>query len=155
MSNMPDEMLLSSLSSIPNDKCGNICDSNNYRGNSLSTSLSKIDDLVILNKYKTNLCTSHMQYAFKGQHGTTMYTLAMKETIKYYLRNGSDVYMCLIDASKAFDRVHHDMLFQLLIERGIPAGVLRTLLDSYEKQRLRTVWNDCSSEIFKTKNGIK
>ncbi len=40
--------------------------------------------------------------------------------------------MCLIDASKAFDRVHHDMLFQMLIERGLPAGVLRTLLDSYK-----------------------
>ncbi len=82
---MPDEMLLSSLSSIPKDKCGNICDCNNYRGISLGTSLSKIDDLVILNKYKKNLCTSHMQYAFKGQHSTTMCTLAMKDTIKYYL----------------------------------------------------------------------
>ncbi len=29
---MPDEMLLSSLSSIAKDKCGHICDSNNYRG---------------------------------------------------------------------------------------------------------------------------
>ncbi len=96
-----------------------------------------------------------MQYAFKGQHGTTMCTLAMKETIKYYLQNGSDVYICLIDASKAFDRVRHDMLFQLLIERGILAGGLRTLLDSYERQRLRTVWNDCSLEIFETQNGIK
>ncbi len=36
---MPDEMLLSSLSFIPKIKCGNICDSNNYRGISLSTSL--------------------------------------------------------------------------------------------------------------------
>ncbi len=79
------------------------------------------------------MCTSHMQYAFKGQHGTTMCTLAMKETIKYYLRNGSDVYMCLIDANKAFDRVCHDMLFQLLIERGLPAGVFRTSLDSYKR----------------------
>ncbi len=96
-----------------------------------------------------------MQYAFKGQHDTIMCKLATKETIKYYLRNGSDVYMCLIDASKAFDRVHHHMLFQLLIERGLPAGVLRTLLDSYKRQRLRTVWYDCSSEIFETKNGIK
>ncbi len=60
------------------------------------------------------------------------------------------MHMCLVDASKAFDRVCHDMLFQLLIERRIPAGVLRTLSDSYERQRLRTVWNDCSSETFET-----
>ncbi len=80
-----------------------------------------------------------MQYAFKGQHGTTMCTLATKETIKYYLRNESGVYIYLIDASQAFDRVHHDMLFQLLIERGLPAGMLMTLLDLYKRQRLRTV----------------
>ncbi len=47
--------------------------------------------------------------------------------------------MCLIDASMVFDRLRHDMLFQLLIERGIPAVKLRTLLDSHERQRLRTL----------------
>ncbi len=39
---MPDEMLLSSLSSISKDKCANICDSNNYRGIHLAQAYQKM-----------------------------------------------------------------------------------------------------------------
>ncbi len=49
-----------------------------------------------------------------------MYTLVVKEVAKYYLKKGSDVYTCTIDASKAFDMVQHDKLFLLLIERFCP-----------------------------------
>ena len=33
------------------------------------------------------------------------------ETINHYMNEGSDVYSCLIDASKAFDRVHWGNFF--------------------------------------------
>ena len=32
------------------------------------------------------------------------------------------MYFCLIDATKAFDRVRFDKLFEILIERNVPAG---------------------------------
>ncbi len=44
----------------------------------------KIDDLAILNGSNTNLSQityNIMHYACKGQHGTTMCRLAMKETL--------------------------------------------------------------------------
>ncbi len=47
--------------------------------------------------------------------------LVLKEVIKYYLNNNSDIYTCLNDATKAFDRIRYDKLFQILIDRGIPA----------------------------------
>ncbi len=37
-----------------------------------------------------------------------------REVISYYNNNGSDVYACLLDCSKAFDRVRHDKLLQNL-----------------------------------------
>ncbi len=58
-----------------------------------------------------------MHYTFKKTHDTTMCSLALKETVKYYVRQESDVYTAYVDASKAFDRVRHDMLFMLLIDR--------------------------------------
>ena len=42
-----------------------------------------------------------MQFGFKNNH----------------MNEGSDVYSCLIDASKAFDRVHWGKLFSTLIEK--------------------------------------
>ncbi len=152
---MPDEMLLATVASIPKDKCGDICDSDNYRGISLSSCLSKIHDIIVLNKHRKVLATSDMQYAFKEEHSTTMCTLTLKEVAKYYQQNNSDVFIGLVDASKAFDRVRHDRLFKLLIDRGLPAVEIRILLDSYRRQKLRTVWNGTVSECFQTTNGIK
>ena len=37
---------------------------------------------------------------------TVLCTAVYIETINHYMNEGSDVYSCLIDASKAFDRVH-------------------------------------------------
>ena len=152
---MPCDLLLSTLCSIPKDVRANICSSDNYRGIALSSCLTKIFDLIVLNRYKNELSTSDMQFAFKGKHGTTMCTLVMKEVMSHFKRNGSAVYAGLIDASKAFDRVRHDKLFWLLIERKLPAVTIRLLLDSYKRQQLRTAWNKSYSEVFSTSNGIK
>ena len=51
------------------------------------------------------LNSSNMQFGYKKGHSTTIYTLIYKEIINKYINDGSDVYSCLLDASKAFDRV--------------------------------------------------
>ena len=38
-------------------------------------------------------------------------TLMVTETIEYYVSNNSSVYLLIIDASKAFDRLCHEALF--------------------------------------------
>ncbi len=136
---MPEELLMASIASIPNDKCGNICSNDNYRGIALSSVISKIND-IILNKYQNILSTSDMQFTFKKKHGTSMCTLVVNEVAMYYLKKGGDVYMCAIDASKAFDRVRHDKLFLLLIERGLPAAIVGILYDGYKRQKMPTMW---------------
>ncbi len=95
-----------------------------------------------------------MQYAVKKRHSTVMCTLVLKKVINYYLNNNSDVYTCLIDATKAFDHIRYDKLFQILIDRGRPALVLRSMLDLYQRQVVRTVWNGQLSRGFGTSNGI-
>ena len=64
----PEDMILSSIIPIPKDNAGNKCSSANYRGISLSTCLSKILDIVTLERYKCTLCTSDLQFAFKVGH---------------------------------------------------------------------------------------
>jgi exonuclease III len=150
----PQDLLLATITSIPKDNRGSLCDSSNYRGITLCSSVSKILDIIILNRYGYLLDTSDMQFAYKNGHSTSMCSLMVKETVNYYMTNDSNVYSCCVDLSKAFDRVQHDMLFKLLIDRKVPALILRIILDMYEHQLMRTVWNGSYSNSFETINGV-
>lgn len=84
-----------------------------------------------------------------------MCTLAVKEIALHYLNRSSNVYACFLDASKAFDRIRFDFLFETLFERGVNAIDLRLLLYLYENQRARTAWGDSFSRTFSSSNGIR
>ena len=52
-----------------------------------------------------NLSNSGISY--KTKSSTVMCSTALTETIEYYVSRKTQVYVLLIDASKAFDRVSH------------------------------------------------
>ena len=68
--------------------------------------ICKVYDNATSFLYGNYLSTADMQFGYKKGHSTTMCTLIYKEIINQYINNGSDVYSCLLDASKAFDRVN-------------------------------------------------
>ena len=137
----PRDVLLGTIESIPKDNKKDVCDSSNYRGITLCNSISKVIDIIILSRYKDKLSTNDMQFAFKRKHSTVMCTLVLKEVVRYYMNNGSDVYTCYVDATKAFDRVQYDKLFCLLIDRGlVPPVIIRVMLDLYVRQCMRMHW---------------
>lgn len=150
-----NDLLVSIITSIPKDVRGNLNSSDNYRGIALCCSLCKVIDYIILNRYSSYLSSSNLQFAFKEEHDTTMCTAMLKETISYFLNNKSNVYVCLLDASKAFDKVHYGKLFRLLIDRKLPAIVIRFLLDNYTRQSIYAAWNGVKSDCFSAKNGVK
>ncbi len=113
---------------------------------------TKVIDIVMLMRYSHLLNTTDMQYAFRKRHSTVMCTLVLKEVINYYLNFNSDVYTCFIDATMAFDYIRYDKLFQILIDRGMPALTVRSMLDLYQRQVVRTVWKGHLSRSFGTCN---
>ena len=151
----PLRLLEAVICSIPKDLRGDLCSSNNYRGIARCSALCKLIDLIIIDKYGDKIITSDLQFAFKGEHSTTMCTAVLKEIASYYNSRKSDVYLCMLDASKAFDRVHYDNLFALLRSRKLPAIVIRLLLDMCTSQRMCTSWHGVKSNYFTSENGVK
>ena len=84
-----------------------------------------------------------------------MCTTILKEVCSYYQYRNTDVFVCMLDATKAFDRVHYGKLFDLLRKRKLPATVIRLLLDMYTRKRMRAVWNGSASVSFSIENGVK
>lgn len=151
----PVSLLNASIVSIPKDGNKSLSSDSNYRGIALCNAISKVADLVFLERNSQSLKTSDMQYAFKKGMGTTLCTLALKEVIQYYMSMKTPVYACFLDATKAFDRVRYDRLFNILIKRGVSPLDLRLLFNLYERQCIRTIWKDSASSYFNTCNGIR
>ena len=108
----PKELVKSAIISIPKGKSASLSKSTNYRGISLFNSINKLFDYIIIDLCGYNLSTSDMQLGYKPNHSATSCKSVLKDIIKDYLRGNSNVYFCLLDASKAFDRIHFGKLFQ-------------------------------------------
>ena len=126
----------------------------NYCGIALASSLSRVMEWSILLTWESFFTTSDLQFGFKSGFSTTLSTGVLKAVINCYLNNGSKVYACLIDASKAFNLVDHRFLFDKLLERGTPKPVVCLLLRWYKSQQLCIHWMGRSSEYFKVTNGV-
>ena len=81
--------------------------------------------------------------------------MVMKESLAYYVNDDISVFCTLLDASKAFDRLHYCKSFRLLIDRQVPACVIRVLLNFYTGNFVRVCWSSISSDHFVAINGVK
>ena len=149
------QLLACALCPILKDPNGDIASSKNYRGIALSSLILKVLDNCILLLFGHLLANDVLQFGFQKGLSTVQCTWVVQETISQYLRNGSEVYCCLLDFSKAFDKVNFEKLFSCLIEREIQAVILRILLVIYQNQSCFIQWNGHKSTGFKVKNGVR
>ena len=70
-----------------------------------------------------------------------MCTADWKEMISHYTERASNVYMCSLGATKAFDKVNVVKSFKLLLQWNIPSIVLRLILDLYTSNSVTAAWN--------------
>lgn len=85
----------------------------NYRPIGLASVLSKVLELILLDRFQEYVKSSENHFGFKNEHGTDPCVYALKELVSNYKRHGTTVFICFLDASKAFDCINHGKLFKL------------------------------------------
>jgi hypothetical protein len=136
-------------------KGGDLTDVNNYRAIALSNSISKILESVFLNRVSSTDVSDCYQFGFKPGHSTGFCTKTMKNVIDYYTGQGSHIFTCFVDFSKAFDRVNYWKLFNKLLDDNVDCNIVALLAVWYSKQSVCVRWKNTTSKPFNIGNGTR
>jgi hypothetical protein len=152
---VPTSLLDTFIIPILKNKCGDMTDHNNYRPIAITNVLSKVLELLILDRCEEYLVTTDNQFGFKKKHSVDMCVYVLSEAIEYFKQRNTTVFVTYLDATKAFDRVNHWTLFKKLLDRGVPAFLVRILAFWYSNQSMCVKWGDLFSEKFYVSNGVR
>ena len=152
---LPESIMDTLIRPLVKDKKGNLSQSDNYRPLAITCIASKAIELLILGRYEVLLKTTDNQFGFKSKHSTDLCVYSLKHVIEYYKSLNSAVFLCYLDASKAFDKVNNWKLFEKLINKNIPYVIVRLLMVWYSTQRFYVSWGNALSNSFKVTNGVR
>ena len=145
---LPDKLTNVVLTPIVKDKTSSLSAKDNYRPIAVASASSKVLERVFLSRCSSYLSTGCHQFGFKEKHSTDMAIYALKEISDYFLRNDSPVFICFLDARKAFDRVNHWTLFDKLLDKGMDSNLVKLLSSWYRSQRFHVRWGKALSDGF-------
>ena len=152
---LPDALLSVVLVPIIKDKSAKVSSKENYRPIAVASVLSKVFEKVILLRIEKYISTNCNQFGFKRRHGTDQCIYLLKELVDCYRTLNGTMFVGFLDASKAFDRVNHNVLFNKLFERGVPPFIVRVLVYWYAHQTFCVRWGSIYSEPFTVSNGVR
>ena len=107
---------------------GNRTRSDNYRCITLSPVISKLFEMTLFRLFSTQLQSDNLQYGFKRNSSCSQAIFTMRTVVDHYVNTGSTVTICALDISKAFDRVDHYALLDLLLDRHLPNNFIAIFL---------------------------
>ena len=137
---------------IPLFKKGNKGDIGNYRPISLLPCLSKIAEKVMVQQisqyFETNNLFPDTQYGFRSKKSTEHALLNLIYEVESMKKRNEKYAIMLLDFSKAFDLIDHDILYRKLDHFGFSKEA-RALVESYLKNRVMRVLCNGKSSNYK------
>ena len=152
---IPNEMLKGDILPIIKEKNGNISSSNNYRPIMQSSCILKLLELHILEFLDEKVFFNSTQFGFERGVSTSHACLLLKEILFKYRINNMKVYALFADLSKAFERVDHFKLGNLLLSRNVPPDLVHLIMVYLRNQKARVRWNGSSGDYSYVNWGVR
>ena len=84
-----------------------------------------------------------------------MAIFALGQTVDFYRNQDTPVYMCFLDAKKAFDRINHWTQAKKLLDRNVPLHIVKYFIFWYREQEFMVRWGNSLSMTSSCANGIR
>jgi hypothetical protein len=114
---------------LPVYKKGDKTDCSNYRGISLFSTTYKILSNILLSRltpYAEEIIGDH-QCGFRHNRSTTDHLFSIRQILETKWEYKEAVHQLFIDFRKAYDSVRREVLYNTLIEFGIPMKLVRLI----------------------------
>ena len=95
------------------------------------------------------------QAAFRKSRGTRDQIAHIFWIIEKARELQKNIYFCFIDYAKAFDCVHHNKLWKILQEMGIPDHLTYLLRNLYTGQEARVRTGHGTTDWFQIRKGVR
>ena len=129
-----------------------------YRPLSILSVISKIFEKAATNQIvtyvETQLLLSLNQHAYRKYHSTTTSLTQLTEYIHKQLEKGYLVGIALLDLSKAFDTIDHNLLLKKLKELQFGSDVTKWIKSYLENRKQRTKFRNYTSEEETVQSGV-
>lgn len=152
---IPREWLLSAFVTIPKKHNARQC--TDFRTISLMSHTLKILLKVIHHRiYKTlEQDISETQFGFRDGLGTREALFALNVLAQRCMDMNQDLYICFIDYNKAFDRVRHEQLIQLLKEKNLDTRDIKIITNLYFNQKAVVKIEGNNTEEIEIRRGVR
>ena len=148
---VPLFLLASSL--LPHVKPGkDPLKSSSYRAIAGTSLLLRLLEKVILLIWGPCVPTDSLQFGFKKGTGTSQCSWLLMETLEYFKKRKSRVWVVTLDCTKAFDKCQWGILFGD-VSKYLPPLITRILLFTYTNQSAWVSWGNTCSELITITNG--
>ncbi|XP_072049998.1 uncharacterized protein [Amphiura filiformis] len=150
----PDQWSIMNL--IPVPKSGDLSNTANYRGISLSSIVAKTYNRMLLERIRPHMDIKLRpnQCGFRENRSTVCQILALRRIIEGIQDKNLTAVMTFIDFKKAFDTIHRGKMVKILKAYGLPTIIVKAIEDTYQNTRAKVVTPDGETEEFNILAGV-
>jgi len=142
---------------IPIHKKGDKTDCNNYRGISLLPTMYKILSNILLSRlipYAEEVTEDH-QCGFRRNKSNTDNIFRIRQILEKKWEYNEAMFQLFIDFKKAYDSVGREVLYNILIECGIPKKLVNLIKMCLTERYSRVRVGKNLSDMFPIRNDLK
>ena len=120
------------LKILPNK--GNLSNPNNWRGRNILDVVSKITSLVITSRLQYILKSeaTPVQFGASPKTGCPEGSVSLKSLLQLRKEHNMNSWVVFADLIKAFNSIHHGLMFKLLEKFGVPVRPLNVIKKLYK-----------------------